>query len=258
MPIPVYISLTSIFKNQSQLLETLVSITKQTYLPKKIFLYLSEEPYLLDTGFKDKKITNLELLNFLYKNKNFIELVWVNNEGSYRKLLPLLKKKWNEDCIIITIDDDTVYVENLIENLINDYNRHKCVTCYFGFTPKSSISGKVEDFNSRDRGSLINKHIYNFPMGKGGILYKPQFFHKTNELIFNKNFYIKICSKQDDLWFYMVRVLNNVECFLDTKKYMSKDLSNIGLFHTYNSKNNANTLSFKKLFEELKLKKFIK
>jgi len=253
MQIPIYVSLTSIFKNQKQLLETLISITKQTCLPNKIFLYLSEEPYILDTGFKNKHITNLELLNFLNQNKNLIKTTWVKNEGSYRKLLPLLRQKWNEDCIIITIDDDTIYDNKLIENMVNDHNNHKCVIGYFGFTPGFiKKTGKIEDFSTRERGPLIKKHIYNFPMGKGGILYKPQFFHKTKDLFFNKNFYMKICDKQDDLWFYILRVKNNVECFLDKTPYMVKDLSNKGLYNFFNSKNNNNTVVFKKIIEELK------
>ena len=87
--IPVYISLTSIFKNQDILLKTLQSIMKQTRLPDKIFLYLSEESYILDTGFKDKKITNSNLLKFI-NNNSIIYIKWVKNTGSYRKLLPLL------------------------------------------------------------------------------------------------------------------------------------------------------------------------
>ena len=81
---------------------------KQTRLPDKICLYLSEEPYLLDDGFKDKKITNSELLKYINDN-SIIDIKWVKNIGPYRKLLPLLKDKWDEDCIIITIDDDTIY-----------------------------------------------------------------------------------------------------------------------------------------------------
>lgn len=88
----VYISLTSIFKNQKILLATLQSIISQTQLPDKIFLYLSEEPFILDTGFENKEITNVDLLNFLEENKEIIQINWVENEGSYRKLLPLLKE----------------------------------------------------------------------------------------------------------------------------------------------------------------------
>ena len=75
---PVYISLTSIYKNQDILLKTLQSIMKQTRLPDKIFLYLSEESYILDTGFKDKKITNTNLLKFINVN-SIIEIGWVKN-----------------------------------------------------------------------------------------------------------------------------------------------------------------------------------
>ena len=106
--------------------KTLQSIITQTIRPDKIFLNLSEEPYLLDDGFKDKKITDSNLLNLIYENP-IIDIKWVKNTGPYRKLLPVLKDKWDEDCIIITIDDDTIYHDNLIENLVNDYNKYKCV-----------------------------------------------------------------------------------------------------------------------------------
>jgi hypothetical protein len=194
-------------------------------------------------------------LNFLNKNKKIIQLNWVKNEGSYRKLLPLLREKWHEDCIIITIDDDTVYHSQLIENMVKDYNNHKCVIGYFGFSPDIiEKNDKLENFSSTKHGKYIKKHLYNFTYGKGGILYKPKFFYKTNKLIFDRNFYMKICDKQDDLWFYILRIKNNIECFLDYKKYMVKDLSNQGLYDVFNGKNNNNTIVFKKIIEELKLK----
>ena len=68
---------------------------KQTRKPDKIFLYLSEDSQLLDTGFKDKKITNLNLLKFI-NDTPLIDIRWVKNIGSYRKLLPILKDKWEK------------------------------------------------------------------------------------------------------------------------------------------------------------------
>ena len=78
--LPIYISLTSIFKNQDILLQTLQSIIKQTKKPDKIFLYLSEESYILDDGFKNKKITNSNLLKFTNDN-SIIDIKWVENTG---------------------------------------------------------------------------------------------------------------------------------------------------------------------------------
>uniref|UniRef100_A0A6C0JAA5 Glycosyltransferase 2-like domain-containing protein n=1 Tax=viral metagenome TaxID=1070528 RepID=A0A6C0JAA5_9ZZZZ len=246
--IPVFISLTSIFKEQNSLLQTLHSIMKQTKLPDKIFLYLSEEPYILDTGFKDKKITNSNLLKFINDN-SMIDIKWVKNTGSYRKLLPLLKDKWDEDCIIITIDDDTIYNTHLIENLVNDYYKHKCVIGYRGFTPSFD---KFENFDYTKKGKLQKISLYNFLTGKGGILYKPEFFHKTKNLIFNEEIYLNICNKQDDLWFYIVRILNNINCYTDNKNYMIKDIRNAGLFLNFNRLNNNNTIVFKHTIKKLK------
>ena len=247
--IPVYISLTSIFQNQDILLQTLQSIMKQTRLPDKIFLYLSEEAYILDTGFKDKKITNSKLLKYINDN-SIIDIKWVKNIGSYRKLLPLLKDKWDEDCIIITIDDDTVYDTHLIENLVNDYHKHKCVIGYSGFTPSFD---KLENFDYLKRVKLQHLSLYNFFTGKGGILYKPEFFHKTHDLIFNDKIYLDTCPTGDDIWFYIVRLLNNVKGYLVNKEWLVNDLTREkGLYSIFNMHNNNNTSSFKNTFEKLK------
>lgn len=247
----IYISLTSIFQNQSILKETLESILTQTQQPDKIFLYLSELPYLQDKGFKNMIITNNDLLNLLNRNKNLIEISWVENEGPYRKLLPLLKKKWNEDCIIITIDDDTVYNSNLIKNLVNDYKTHNCVINYRGFTPKCA---ELIDFKYEERDDMKKMNLYNFPTGKGGILYKPMFFHSTNDLIFNKEIYLKFCKTGDDIWCYIMRIKNNISCYIDTLPYMKKDNTNkYALCFNYNDSKHNNTM-FSETLKNITLK----
>ena len=94
----LYVSVTSIKQNQNRLLLTLKSIKTQIIKPSKCFIYLSEEPYLLDKGFKDR-ILNKNLEDFINKN-NLFEIRWCKNTGPYRKLLPLLKEKYQEDCLI--------------------------------------------------------------------------------------------------------------------------------------------------------------
>lgn len=246
----VYISLTSIFNNQHILLQTLCSIITQSVKPDKIFLYLSEEPYLLDTGFKNKIITNENLINFLLNNNNIVEVIWVKNIGSFRKLLPILKKKWNEECIIITIDDDTIYKNNLIENLIKDYEKYRCVISYRGFTP---YFDNFNNFDYEKRDQVNNLSLYNFPTGKGGILYKPKFFHQTNNLIFNEEIFTNTCNVGDDIWFYILRIKNNVKCYIDGKEYMTGDNTNIehSLHGNFNSKNNNNSIMFKNTLDKI-------
>ena len=189
------------------------------------------------------------MLKFI-NNNSIIYIKWVKNTGSYRKLLPLLKDKWDEDCIIITIDDDTLYDTHLIENLINDYNKQNCVIGYRGFT---SSFDKLENFDYLKRVKLQHLSLYNFFTGKGGILYTPQFFHKTHDLIFNDKIYLDTCPTCDDIWFYIVRLLNNVKGYLDNKNWLVKDLTaGSGLYSNFNKDNNNNTSSFKNTFEKLK------
>lgn len=247
---PVYVSLTSIFKNQNVLLQTLLSITAQTILPDKIFMYLSEEPHILDSGFKHKELTHPELITFINEHPN-ININWVKNTGSYRKLLPLLKEKWNEDCIVITIDDDTVYDDCLVQHLLSDYAEHQCVVGYRGFTPSLE---SFENFDYLKKKKTTERlSMYSFLTGKGGILYKPEFFHKTGQLIFNEDIYMETCDKQDDVWFYILRVLNQCQCYLNPLvTWLQKDISSDGLYLHYNSKHNNNTTAFRNTIRKLK------
>jgi hypothetical protein len=238
----VFVSLTSIFKNQHILLKTLESIKLQTIKPNKCYIFLSEEPFLLDTGFPNKIITNTKLNNFILEDPMF-EIRWVENEGSYRKLIPLLKEKWNDDCLIITIDDDTVYDNRLIENYVNDYMIHDCCINYRGFTLKIN---NFENINYNNHDTLKKLNLYNFFTGKGGVLYHPKFFKntKTNDLIFNKELYLKDFSKCDDIWFNFIRILNNINCYIDTKKYMLSDNTdhNNCLYSKYNVNDNTKNI----------------
>lgn len=251
----VYVSLTSIFQNQSELLKTLQSIKEQLFIPSKIFLYISEEPYLLDIGFANKIITNDNLRMFLSDNADLVEIRWTENTGSYRKLLPLLKEKWDEDCLIITIDDDTEYVNTLLLNLVKDYNQEKCVICYRGYTPKIK---NIEDINYWDNVPIITRYLYNLPTGKGGILYHPSFFKATGDLIFSKDIYTEVSKTTDDLWFFMVRICNKVDCYMPKTQWQKKDnTTKHALYGNFNSKNNTNTKNLKKIIGILKEKGFL-
>ena len=95
----IYVSLTSIQQKQKVLFKTLRSIRRQTLLPNRCFLYLSEEPYMLDKGFENKEVSD-RINKFMSKNKRF-EIKWCVNIGPYRKLLPLLHEKFNEDCLTL-------------------------------------------------------------------------------------------------------------------------------------------------------------
>lgn len=245
-----YVSLTSIKQNEDILLETLKSIKNQTVKPNKCFLYLSENSYLLDEGFENKKI-GYDLDDFLAKNSNDFELIWCENIGPYRKLLPLLKEKINQDCSIITIDDDTEYNPDFIENMINDYNKQKCCISYRGFTMK--VSKNINELTYEDRSTLKEKYLFNFHTGKGGVLYNPNFFKKTESVIFDREIYLECCETGDDVWFNFMRIANNIDCYVSDNEFMKKDNTKAwrSLFYRFNIFDKLNTLNIKKTIKKL-------
>jgi hypothetical protein len=243
----IYLSLTSIFQKQQHLLKTLKSILKQSLLPDKCFIYLSEEPYLLDKGFKDRKL-NEELADFININKLF-EIKWCKNIGPYRKLLYLLREKWNEDCLILTMDDDILYHHNLIQDYINDYNKYKCCISYRGCTHDFK-NRDFSDFNYNNKKTTKLKDLFNFANSGVGTITHPTFFHKTDKLIFNLDLINDLCKTTDDVWYYFCRIANNIDTVIINKpQYILFNFHNfneISLFMNFNNKNNTNTEAFKK------------
>lgn len=245
----VYISLTSIYQNQSILIKTLQSIVNQTIKPAKCFIYLSEEPYLLDHGFKNKNISS-ELQSYV-DNHNIFEIRWCKNIGPYRKLLPLLKEKFNDDCLIITMDDDIIYHPELVDNLVNDYNKHRCCINYRGFTMKFKKS--IMEINYKNRSILKKNNLYNFSTNGAGTIFHPSFFYKTGDLIFNEKIFKECCPTGDDIWYNFCRISNNINCFVDHKKFHLKFNTNkkFALYTKYNSINDRNTKNIKKTIKKL-------
>ena len=97
MDIPVYISMTSMFRRQDRLFICLKSILNQSYIPNKIYIYLSEDKSFFDDGFKDKKITNESLLTLISENEIYeVKIVTQNFKSkirNYRKIRCVTTRK---------------------------------------------------------------------------------------------------------------------------------------------------------------------
>lgn len=250
----IYVSLTSIFQRQQYLLTCLKSILKLNLKPNKCFIFLSENPYLIDDGFKNKIITNNDLKNIINNNRIF-EIRWVENIGPYRKLIPLLREKWNEDCLIFTFDDDVILHPDILSNYINDYNRYKCCISYRGFSTNINSIDYFKYCHDKTDHRTYNK--YNFANSGVGMITHPSFFHKTNKLILNEDIFLKICPTADDIWYYICRILNNIPtviCQYENRLFQLKYDSKTALFANYNI--NKNTTTLKNVVEFLRNKGF--
>ena len=114
---PVYVSLTTMDSRIHQVDKSIMQILKGSIVPDHVYLFISREKYILDNGIPEDTIpTSLLEITKMYP----VSVIYTQNIGPHRKLLPLLAKKWNEDCIIITIDDESktgldAYVRQLLK-----------------------------------------------------------------------------------------------------------------------------------------------
>lgn len=202
---PVYVSLTTIQNRLADTVETISSILHGSLQPTEVFLFVSENPYLLDKGVTREQIVSsgLHRLIQLYP----FSIIFTENIGPHRKLLPLLQKKWNEDCVIITLDDHSLYPHDTIESILTYYiasNKASVVALRarrIGLCADAHPSWRMAPYPKRGYWPIANigrEEMLMLPTGAGGVLYRPKFFNE--KLIFDKKLR-NITSSGDDLMF---------------------------------------------------------
>ena len=156
-----YITLTSWKDRINFIHKNLENLLNNKMKPKKLILNLAKEE------FPNKNLElPKELLMLLKKYKNF-EIFWVNkNNNVFKKLIPTINRFKND--LIISLDDDILYPNNTIENMLNCYNK-------LGKKNPISFGTKYSDWNIS--GKVINSHY------GGGSIVKYKFYNnKINEL----------------------------------------------------------------------------
>jgi hypothetical protein len=210
---PVYVSIATISSRINQVAKTIASVLSGSMIPDHIYLFISKDPYILDKGIPNDRIPQ-ELLEISYYYP--FTIVYADNIGPHRKLLPLLAEKWNEDCIIITLDDEpqpkmkkylsymmAYYAASAGETIVTLRSRRIgfCDTAPWTITPYATWyvihqPQPVQEF-------LL------LPTGSGGVLYRPKFFH---EVVFDSKFR-EITKAQDDLLFRLASMANDVSVY---------------------------------------------
>jgi hypothetical protein len=124
--LPVYISLTTIANRLHLLSPTLQSIISGSVVPTMIYVFISSDPHLIDTGINESDIMNEEMkLTQLLDYFHNIKFVYTENIGPHRKVLPLLYHKIKEDCVIISVDDDHIYLHHWLRDMLAYYVHSK-------------------------------------------------------------------------------------------------------------------------------------
>ena len=166
------------------------------------------------------------------------------------------------DKIIITVDDDLIYDENLISDLYNSYKKYpNCVSArrVHKMTQKDN---KIESYNNwlwEYKNELNPSHSL-LATGCGGVLYPAHIFPKET---FNKDDIKKYCLNTDDIWLKFMELKNDIKVVFTNSKIIHpltiRNSQDSGLMHTNTSNENRNDINIKLMedFTKINLAKYV-
>lgn len=238
----VIVSLTSYPKRIGTINQVIESIIHQTILPDKIVLYLAEEQ------FETKEVVpDLDE----YEKYGF-ELRWCKEDlGPHKKYFYAMQEF--PDDIIITIDDDVIYKETMIKNLLAGHKKNPDAvisrrTHLITWTEEGAIASYTSWYGECIR--YINEPRMDLvAIGCGGILYPP---HILSQEVFNKANILLYCRYADDMWLKIMETINNVPTVLVQNSNEDDSIENYlesGLYTTHNA-NGGNDIQLQNLLRE--------
>lgn len=140
------------------------SLARQTVRPRHAFLVLSDEDF-----------PNRNLPTFILTLvERGVEIVWVkNNPFAVKKLIPIYQNK--PDYAVCTLDDDTIYGENVLEGLVK--TEAEVPGAIIGYWAKALY--KKEDklsiwYRSENPVTELTPMQQVYLLGGGGVLYPPK------------------------------------------------------------------------------------
>lgn len=181
--------------------------------------------------------------------QNFgVEIRFCADLKSHKKYYYTMKE--NPKDIVITIDDDTIYPENMIENMLKKSKQ------YPGFVI-SNYSRIITMSNQypltyKEWPVKIPKEFYEggyniLPIGMGGVLYPP---NSLNREVFNIERFKNLAFYGDDLWLKCMALLNKTKTIQTEKQSLT--FAEIRAKHDIQLRNlNVNQSNNDKIFNAL-------
>ncbi len=196
---PVTLSLTTYSTRIETVHKTIESLKKQTLSADLILLWLDESEFTLDTI--PKVLFNLQDDQFNIK--------FCANFKSYKKLIPSLELI--EKGVIITFDDDIIYSDNIVQDLVEQYERNQqSVICSRARIISKDNEGAITPYSHwhfvRNSEALIAEHCL-LPLGYGGVLYPVE---KLLSDIRNVDTFMSLSPTADDIWFKCISLLSGL------------------------------------------------
>ncbi|MBY0497899.1 MAG: glycosyltransferase family 2 protein [Cyanobacteria bacterium] len=204
----VIVSLTTIRRRIEDIGPTIASILHQSVPADEVLLYVSRSPYLYDEGIAEHEIPSSIRTR---EKQRRLQVLYTENIGSYRKLIPALRRDRSKECVIITADDDMLYPYDWIEGLSEAYARDRSQVVAYRNRRMMIRDGHWLPYSTWPLITHVDAEAETdsmplFPTGRDGVLYAPGMF---SDLIFDDVF-LKLAPYNDDIWFRFMTYINGV------------------------------------------------
>lgn len=185
----VVVTLTSYGRRARAVLpHTLRSLLRQHTAPDRIIVWLDDDHFSSDT---------LPSALCRLRDRYGVEFRFCADIRSYKKLVPTLALC--PDDLLITVDDDFVYLPTLVSSLLEAHRRHPAdVICTLAHRPLTDADGRLLPYK---RWQMNLTQPYDgpiFPLGGAGTLYPPHSLHAD---VTDAELFTALAPTADDVWF---------------------------------------------------------
>ena len=184
----IIVSFTSFPARIDNVWQVVECMLRQTYMPKKIILWLSNEQF---SSKSDLPKSLLDLENEIF------EVRFVDGDIRSHKKYYYVSKEY-PNSLILLIDDDLYYPTDMIEEILIEHNKYpQSVICRYGHIRKYNEKGNLLPYKywEETNEAIIDKHLF-FGSG-GGTLIKPNSLYKD---LTNEELFLKLTPIADDIW----------------------------------------------------------
>lgn len=188
----VTVTLTTYPARVASLHWTLRSLLTQSVRPRRVVLFLALSEF-----------DGHALPRLVRHPPPLLEIRWVANTRSYKKLLPALDLF--PDQILITADDDVIYPRNWMARLLDEHELHsKEIICYRANEIVRSMTGEFEPYMSWPRATVTSDPTRVLPTGVGGVLYP---VGSLDPRVLDEQQALALAPFADDFWFKIMALL---------------------------------------------------
>lgn len=239
----IIVSFTTFPERINKIWIVLECLFRQSLLPDEIVLYLSIEQF-------PEKEKSLPSKLIYYLSKNLIDIRFVeDNLRSHKKYYYAFQEF--PDALVILVDDDLIYTNNLIKDLV-DLNKKfpESICCHRAHLVKRTNDLKLMPYNKWEVLKLEKGPNHTiFHTSGGGTIYNPKFFDERLYVISDIK---ELCFYADDVWLNIHAALCDIKVvkssfyshYIPILRFKDIKLSDLNVGDGLNDKQISRTLNY--------------